>query len=47
LEGRAGPTGIIELRSTYLVLSGEVGVQQERSLFVREDERWFYLDAIG
>lgn len=36
-DGRAGPTGIVGFRATYLVPGGGVGVQQERSRFVRED----------
>jgi SEC-C motif-containing protein len=45
--GPEDTTGIVEFRATYLVPGAEVGVQQERSRFVREDGRWFYLDAIG
>ncbi len=40
-------TGIVEFRATYLAPRGGVDVQQERSRFVREGGRWFYLDAIG
>lgn len=37
-------TGIVEFRATYLV-DGEVGVMHERSSFVRESGRWYYLAA--
>lgn len=36
--------GIVEFRATYLA-DGEVGVLHERSRFVREDGRWFYVDG--
>ena len=35
-------TGIVEFRATYLVRGG-VDVLHERSRFVREDGRWYYL----
>jgi len=38
-------TGIVEFRATYLAPSGGVEIQHERSRFVREDGRWYYLDA--
>jgi SEC-C motif domain protein len=38
-------TGIVEFRATYLVPGGEVGVLHERSRFVREGGRWYYLDG--
>ncbi len=37
--------GVVEFRATYLAGGGEVGVLKERSRFVREDGRWYYLDA--
>lgn len=37
--------GIVEFRATYLLPAGGVGIQHERSRFVREDGRWYYLDA--
>lgn len=37
-------TGIVEFRATYREPGG-VGVQHERSRFVREDGRWFYVDG--
>lgn len=43
--GPTDDTGIVEFRATYLVAGGGVGMQHERSRFVREDGRWFYLDA--
>jgi SEC-C motif-containing protein len=36
-------TGIVEFRATYPVPQGGVGIQHERSRFVREDGRWYYL----
>ena len=36
----------IEFRATYLVPGGGVGVQQERSRFVREGSRWYYLGTV-
>jgi SEC-C motif-containing protein len=39
-------TGIVEFRATYLVPGGRVGVQQERSRFVREGSRWYYLGTV-
>lgn len=38
-------TGIVEFRATYREPGGGVGVQEERSRFVREDGRWFYVDG--
>lgn len=43
--GPDNETGIVEFRATYLVPGGEVGIQHERSRFVREHGRWYYLDA--
>jgi SEC-C motif-containing protein len=37
--------GIVEFRATYREPGGGVGVQHERSRFVREDGRWFYVDG--
>jgi len=34
-------TGLVEFRATH-----EQGVQTERSRFVREDGRWYYLDGV-
>jgi len=36
--------GIVEFRATYLE-DGAVGVLHERSRFVREDGRWYYVDG--
>ena len=36
--------GVVEFRATYLV-EGELGILHERSRFVREDGRWFYVDG--
>lgn len=38
-------TGTVEFAAHYRV-DGERGVQRERSTFVREGGRWFYVDAI-
>ncbi|MFT3799200.1 YchJ family protein [Microbacterium sp.] len=43
--GPADDTGVVEFRATYLVPDGGVAVLQERSRFVREDARWYYLAA--
>lgn len=38
-------TGIVEFAAHYRI-DGERGVQRERSSFVREDGRWYYVDAL-
>lgn len=38
-------TGIVEFAAHYR-LAGERGVQRERSSFVREGGRWYYVDAV-
>lgn len=38
-------TGIVEFRATSLAADGGVEVHHERSRFIRDDGRWFYLDA--
>lgn len=40
----ADATGIVEFRATYIA-DGAHGVLHERSRFVREDGRWFYVDG--
>lgn len=45
LGGPADETGVVEFRATYLSENGGVGILHERSRFVREDGRWFYLDG--
>jgi SEC-C motif-containing protein len=46
--GAAGDeTGVVEFRATYVVAPGEVRVHHERSRFIRQDARWYYLDAEG
>ena len=45
--GTDDDTGIVEFRATYLLPDGGVEVMHERSRFVREDGRWYYVDAIG
>ena len=37
--------GIVEFRATYLE-AGHLGVLHERSRFVREGGRWYYLDGV-
>ncbi|WP_242491700.1 YchJ family protein [Actinomyces minihominis] len=48
LDTRAGGTddteGIVEFRATYLTNDG-IQVMHERSNFVREDGRWYYVDG--
>ena len=36
--------GIVEFNASYTE-NGKFGVHRERSRFVREDGRWYYLDA--
>jgi SEC-C motif-containing protein len=43
--GPADDTGIVEFRATYTQPGGGIGVQHERSRFVREGGRWFYVDG--
>ena len=38
-------TGVVEFRATYVVGPGDVRTLHERSRFVREHGRWYYLDA--
>jgi SEC-C motif-containing protein len=38
-------TGLVEFRATYVVAPGDVRVLHERSRFIRERGRWYYLDA--
>ncbi len=37
--------GIVEFRATYLHSDGSLGILHERSRFVRESGRWFYVDG--
>lgn len=43
--GPGDDTGIVEFRATYRAPGGGVGVLHERSRFVREGGRWFYVDG--
>ena len=43
--GPEDEVGVVEFRATYLEDDGGIGVLHERSRFVREDERWFYVDG--
>ncbi len=36
-------TGVVEFRATFLPPEGGIGIQHERSRFVREDGRWYYI----
>lgn len=48
LETEAGgpddTEGVVEFRASYIA-DGELGILQERSRFVREDGRWYYVDG--
>jgi len=43
--GPADDAGVVEFRASYLA-HGEAGVLHERSRFVREGGRWWYLDGV-
>ncbi len=43
--GPADAEGVVEFRATHLDPEGELGVLHERSRFVQEGGRWFYLDG--
>jgi SEC-C motif-containing protein len=43
--GPSDGTGVVEFRATYLDADGNLGMLHERSRFVREDDRWFYVDG--
>ncbi len=45
--GRDDDTGVVEFRASYVSPTGEVGVHHERSRFVRELGRWYYLNGDG
>lgn len=45
--GPGDDTGVVEFRATYLDPADGIGVVHERSRFVREHGRWFYLDGTG
>lgn len=38
-------TGVVEFRATYRLPDGGVGVQHERSRFVRDGGRWYCVDG--
>ncbi|AZN30767.1 preprotein translocase [Flaviflexus salsibiostraticola] len=42
--GPEDDTGIVEFRATYLD-SGAIGVLHERSRFIKDGGRWFYIDG--
>ncbi|BDO42172.1 YchJ family metal-binding protein [Cellulomonas sp. NTE-D12] len=41
--GPEDDTGIVEFRATYVLPTGGVEAVHERSWFVREDGRWYYV----
>jgi len=43
--GADAATGVVEFRATYLQGDGSLGILHERSRFVREGGRWFYVDG--
>jgi len=43
--GADADSGIVEFRATYLQDDGEIGILQERSRFIREGGRWYYVDG--
>jgi SEC-C motif-containing protein len=43
--GTEDATGIVEFRATYLLDDGGIGILHERSRFVREGGRWYYVDG--
>jgi SEC-C motif domain protein len=43
---QADDTGIVEFKATYFH-RGDLSLLHERSRFVREDGRWYYLDAVA
>jgi SEC-C motif-containing protein len=46
IDGKADDvTGVVEFRATCVAARGGVRVLHERSRFVREGGRWYYLDA--
>lgn len=46
VDGRSEDlTGIVEFRATYVRHDGSIGVLQERSRFVNDDGRWYYVDG--
>lgn len=42
--GQQDDRGVVEFRATYIA-DGELGILHERSQFVREDGRWYYVDG--
>lgn len=43
--GADADAGVVEFRATYLEDDGAIGILHERSRFVREQGRWFYVDG--
>jgi len=43
--GQDDDEGVVEFRATYLSEVGGIGILHERSHFVREGGRWFYVDG--
>ena len=44
--GPGDETGIVEFEATHLLPNGAAGVLHERSRFVREEGRWYYVAPI-
>lgn len=42
--GETDTEGTVEFRASYIA-HGELGISHERSRFVREDGRWYYVDG--
>lgn len=46
VDGAEGAdAGVVEFRATYVAAPGDVRVHHERSRFIRENGRWYYVDA--
>lgn len=43
--GATDDEGVVEFRATFLDPDGGIGILHERSRFVREHGRWFYVDG--
>lgn len=43
--GADDETGVVEFRATFVAGPGDVRVLHERSRFVRDAGRWYYLDG--
>lgn len=43
--GADADSGVVEFRATYLRDDDSIGILHERSRFLRDDGRWFYVDG--